>query len=352
MLARFWIASALAFLFLTLDGGDSLMAGQVVSQGRGEAVLLQDHRRAVVRLPDGDRIRLPTHPAVRWTALAVTRQGWAAAGTRSTSRGRVVVVLVDEGRGIRKLALPDPEPGTVRDEPQLLVREGGLEGVLWLEGTHRGSLAVRSVSWDAQAWGPVLTVSPPGAGSQLALTAVVLADGTWLAAWSLFDGEDDEVVWSWRRDESWSQPRRVDAENRVPDITPSLVAVDEGAYLAWSRYDGNDYRVHLARLRDGSWGAPRVVGEAGSLEPRMRRGRGGRGAELLYQTVRPRGWTLLELDSQGAPRRRAAVDVERTAAVAQLWRQEPWVSDERGPSVTFSWPATGHDLTADWDVLP
>lgn len=46
-------------------------------------------------------------------------------------------------------------------------------------------------------------------------------------------------------------------DNRVPGITPDLVATTGGALIAWSRYHlGDGYRVHLSRF-DGRAGPSR-----------------------------------------------------------------------------------------------
>ena len=128
-------------------------------------------------------------------------------------------------------------------------------------------------------------------------------DGSWLLVWAAVDGEDDEILWSVRREEIWSNPARVHRDNSVPDVTPALVAIDGGALAAWSWFDGNDYRLRQARFDGESWGEPEVFGEKGSLEPGYTVH--GESVRLLYRTIAPPTWTVVELDRTGTKSRRA-----------------------------------------------
>ncbi len=136
------------------------------------------------------------------------------------------------------LPAPPGQVGVDRRSPVLLVRKETLLGIAWLEGDTASSLSVRAAAWDGDAWQDVETVSAPGPGSQTGLTGTVLADGSWLLAWSAVDGEDDEIVWSRRAGDRWTPVRPVSENNHVPDVTPVLTAAGTGALLAWSRYDG------------------------------------------------------------------------------------------------------------------
>jgi hypothetical protein len=229
---------------------------------------------------------------VEVTALAEVREGRLAAGTRRENGGTELALFAEVAGRISSLPAPGGRTGKLRHDPQLLVANGELAGLAWLEGRDLRSLAVRFARWDGEGWERPRTVAAPGPGSQLALAAARLADGSWLLAWSRYDGGDDEVVWSRSADPdgvSWSPPRRLAADNAVPDVTPALAAAPGGgAVAAWSRYDGEDYRVVTARFDGRRWSAPRVVGPAGSLEPSWERAASGEPA-LVVRTVLPRG---------------------------------------------------------------
>jgi len=184
----------------------------------------------------------------------------------------------------------------VRAFPLPLLRDGELAGMAWLEGEAADRFAVRASAWDGREWTAPVTVAPPGAGSQLALTGAVLADGSWLLAWSAFDGEDDEVMWSVRRQlpsnrGRWSAPAAVAAGNQVPDITPALRTDGDGALLAWSRYDGNDYRLVLARFAGRRWQPAEWAAGAGTVQPRWE------GETLTFRDAAAGTWVAARVDA-------------------------------------------------------
>ena len=180
-----------------------------------------------IELPGGERVELALPAGAALSAVEPLAEGWIAAATRPAGAGRRLALLAALPGAPRaplapvEIAAP-PAAGRLQAEPLPLVEDGRLAGLVWLEGDEARRFAVRSARWDGAAWTPPRTVSAAGPGSQLALAAARLADGSWLLAWSAFDGHDDEIVWSRERNGVWSKPRRVDADNGVPDITPAL----------------------------------------------------------------------------------------------------------------------------------
>ncbi len=236
------------------------------------------------------RVHLPLPPGGDIDSFVATRNGWLAAGSVPVTGGRELVLWTgDAGKGV---SLPPP-PGrrsAVRDTPVVLVRDGELVGLAWLEGEAADRFGVWACTWDGRAWGAPAVVAAPSGGSQLALTGGVLADGTTLLAWSAFDGEDDEVLWSLRRGGHWTAPRAVTAGNHVPDVTPALRPDGDGALLVWSRYDGNDYRLRLARFAAGHWQPARWVGGAGTSAPRWQ------GPSLTFRDAAHGAWVAAAVD--------------------------------------------------------
>ena len=253
----------------------------------------------------GDRLEMPAGRSVRLelpqrgevSTLAELNRGWIAAGSAAGEDGRRTLFLISaEG------ALPAPAGQESRERrgPVFFVENGALQGMAWLEGNDDRSLAVRAAEWNGHAWKTVEPISRPGPGSQIALAGAVLADGSWLLAWSAYDGEDHEIVWARRTAQGWSAARPVSKGNAVPDITPALTAAGNGALLAWSRYDGESYRLQLARFEANSWKDERPVAPSGSFHPSFQ------GSYLLYQTALPRSWSVAELAPSGQVLRRAS----------------------------------------------
>ena len=220
----------------------------------------------------------------------------------------------------------------------LLVDGGRLAGVAWLEGDGERSFSVRAAVWTGSAWQAPERVSFPGPGSQLGLTGAVLADGSWLLAWSAFDGHDDEIVWSRKVGASWQPVKRLYPDNAVPDITPALAATaDGGALIAWSRYDGHGYALRMARFARGAWGDEHAAGPSGSLYPTFLGA-----AKLLYLDAAPRGWSVLDLDPRGRAKARASV-------ASALDRPAVRFS---GGAAEMRWPAEKVLATAPFTAIP
>jgi hypothetical protein len=320
------------------------LAGARAEASRPLLIPAQDGAR--LELASGERISLPVpRGAEVETALAID-EGWLAAGVRPNAAGRSeILLLIGDESTVTELPPPPGGASALRRQPLPLIESGRLAGLLWLEGDSHTSFGVRFAAWDGDGWSAQQTVAAPGPGSQLALTAARLADGTWLAAWSAFDGEDDEIVWSRRgRNGVWSPAHRAAAGNQVPDVTPALTATRDGALLAWSRFEGGEYRVVVSRFRGGSWSKPELAGPAGSLYPSFEPAPAGR-IWMLYRNAVPRGWTVAELDRAGRPVRRAAVKSETAAA------ERPVIQATRD-GLTLAWPGRGERSSTRWEKVP
>lgn len=295
----------------------------------GDADLTASIEDGLLRLESGGfveaEMRVPSGTKIH--SLGAVDGGWIAAGSHSTASG---IRLFLRGRvdGLSVTLPAPPGSGRLRLHPNLLVADGELAGLLWLEGPDRRSLRVRAARWNGSGWSSGQTLADAASGSQLALQAEVLSDGTWLAVWSRYDGNDDEIFWTRHNSTGWSPPRRIYKNNTTPDITPALLPLEDGAVVAWSRYDGNDYRIVTARYRAGSWNAPQMIGARGSVFPRLLE-RDGR-PYLFYRATVPAEWTLLELSTSAAIKRRAVLPVER--------RDWPEVVLEGGSEARLRWP--------------
>lgn len=316
-----------------------LLAGSVHAQTdplqSGGLVLHAMADQARLEMPGGRSLRLELPPRAEVSALAELDRGWIAAGSAEGEDGRRTLFLLgSEG------AVPAPagQEAAQRRGAVFFVENGALQGMAWLEGNDDRSLAVRAAEWNGHAWNAVEPVSRPGPGSQIALAGAVLSDGSWLLAWSAYDGEDHEIVWARRTAQGWSPARPVSKGNAVPDITPTLAAAGTGALLAWSRYDGESYRLQLARFetgsgKDGSWKDERPIAPSGSFHPSFR------GAPdhlyLLHQSALPNSWSVVELAPSGKVLR-------RSAALSALM-ERPVLSEDTEGGLRLRW------LGAKWE---
>ncbi len=322
-----------------------LSVSPVVLQAERAPVLLSPSGEARIELASGERISLKLPAGAALEATASLESGWIAAGTRplpETDGQRDLVLFRGEGRTVLEIPVPAGRAAALRQEPLPLIEDGRLAGLVWLEGNSRRSFGVRFAAWNGAGWDEPRPIAAPGPGSQLALTAARLSDGSWLLAWSAFDGQDDEIVWSRGRDGAWSKPQRVVAAgNEVPDITPALTTAGRGALLAWSRFQAGEYRVVVSRFQGGTWSRPEPAGPAGSDFPSFEARDKGEPL-LLFRTAVPSGWIAVELDTAGRPGRAAAI------AVAE--RSRPVISAESG-AASFRWPAARIERTVDWQKV-
>jgi len=270
--------------------------------------------------------------------------GWLAAGHLPSGDGTELLLLEERDRSIERLAVPQVDGAKLSNQPIGMIQDKTLVGLVWAAGNDMRSLEIWAAEWLHGKWGEPELVSAKGPGSQVAPRAVVLEDGSWLAVWAAFDGEDDEIVWSRRTQGEWTRPERVAADNDVPDITPALATVGGGAVLAWSWYDGNDYRMKTARFFGDKWTDAKSFGEKGSLYPSLIQTDDG--GLLLYQTVEPASWTVMAFDRQGIPVRRAVI--------AEEAEDRPLLAIEESRGVLLRWQnAQGHldrsrDRAAAW----
>jgi hypothetical protein len=292
--------------------------------------------------PDGARVEsahgtaeLPRRPGLELSAIADLAAGWVAAGTERHGESVRMALFTggaDAAAAVRELPAPAASAPLLLG-PRPVISNGALHGIAWLEGAAGDRLAVRFAPWNGAGWAAAETVAPPGPGSQLAVSAARLDDGSTLLAWSRFDGEDDEIFWSLYRDGAWSAPRRLAADDAVPDVTPAVTAVPGGALAAWSAFDGEGYRILVSRFDGAGWSTPRAVGARHTAFPTFEPDPSGpAGAlQLLYRSGSPRGWTLTELGADARPLRSAHV-----AAPAGN-RERPRLAGVEGAGPVLRW---------------
>lgn len=305
-------------------------------------ILSIDGRRGQVRASDGGRQRFTVRRSERWLGFSEFSEGWIALGIRSRKDSLDLSLVANLGRGPRRLTAPGDRTGTLRTAPRAIGGNTGLAGLAWLEGDALRGLSVRAAALEGSTFGTPHTVSAPGAGSQTGLTSVMLDDGSWILAWSRFDGEDDEIYWARREpDGSWSAARRVAGNNHTPDVTPQLLARNGTAMLAWSRLD-DEYEVVTSVLTSSGWSTPRSLGINGSITPAFRRLP--EADYLLVRNAWPAGWTAVRLDTGGQP--------ADFAAVAESSQQAPILRANGGQQLTFEWAHKATHEPLHWEPMP
>jgi hypothetical protein len=319
-----------------------------VQAAREGLVLIPQGASARLELPGGGTLSLSLPERAEVSSLAATDSGWVAAGSFPDATGRQRLFLrTGNDKSFRSLPEPPGQAASQRRGPVLLVDGGRFAGLAWLEGDDLRALSVRAAAWTGKKWQVPQVVSHPGPGSQLALTGAVLADGSWLLAWSAFDGTADEIVWSERVGASWLPVSRLSAPNQVPDVTPALTATTGGgALIAWSRFDGQGYQMRMARFERGAWSGEHAAGPSGSLYPAFL----GTSSHprLLYLEAATRSWSVLDMDAEG----KALAKATLASPSRSLSRPVVDALPAGNGSVRLRWPGEKQQGTATLERVP
>lgn len=275
----------------------TLAAGMSLGrEARAEAPLVQQRTNAARLWSSADAAVDVPLGAYRSARVAIGAEGgFVVAGTDGTT-GDLFFLHHADGSTM-EMPLPTEHADGLRAWPVLLEAGGRLEGALWLEGSGEQDFAIRAAAWNGTSWERVETVTPARGLPQLAVSAAVLDDGSWLAVWAGYDGDDDEIYWSRRKDGDWTSPRQLHRGNRVPDILPSVTAHGAGALAAWSVFDGNDYRVRTATFDGTKWRSSPPLDGLGAIDAGWQRVDGR--LFVTYHSVEPEAWTVIELDREG-----------------------------------------------------
>ncbi|MCB1056222.1 MAG: hypothetical protein KDD11_12045 [Acidobacteria bacterium] len=269
------------------------------AHGDGEVLALRNES-ATITTASGEARRVALPEDVRTSAVVAGKTGWWLAGTVEASGEPEALWLASLEAGHSRVS-PWPVPASrhsLERFPVPLVAGGELVALAWLEGDGERSLAVRAALRDGDGWAEPVTVSPPGPGSQVALTGVALGAGDFLLAWSAFDGEDDEIAWSRFTDGAWTEPRALHGGNGIPDVTPALAVVDGVPTAVWSRYTPAGYTLYGARWQGDGWVEMGPVADAGTLFPTFAETSGG--PLLTYRRAVPRSWAVARVAPGGA----------------------------------------------------
>ena len=293
---------------------------------------------ARLELPGGRALRVDLPERAEVSSLAAIDAGWVAAGS-SRIRGRrgrqLLFLLTGSDKASRALAEPPGQTGRNAAVPCSWWTAAGSPASPGWKGTATAPSPCAPPPGTGTRWQAAQWVSQPGPGSQLALTGAVLADGSWLLAWSAFDGTADEIVWS----------RRVG--RRLVAGRPGLRAGNcgarhhprpdrhgrrhGGALLAWSRYDGHGYRLRIARFERRRRGAT-------SAPPRPP----ARSTPPSSATPTARAWSTWTPQAprlvRPRPRRRGPGAGQGDRRLALGWTG-PWSASGAAPSVRMRWPA-------------
>lgn len=333
-------ATILICLGVVLPTAVALAASVQSSQDGGALWARRDGSELVLGGRAETELRVDLPPGATIRTLEPIADGWLAAGRLPDGNGTDLLLIAGGVQGADLLTVPDRGEARYRGQPFLFVEDGSLVGLAWAAGAGPRELEIWAAPWREGRWDTPELVSAKGVGSQVAPRGAVLEDGSWLLVWTAFDGQDSEVLFSRRQGAGWTGPESIHLPNDVPDILPDVVPVEGGALATWSWFDGSDYRLKSARLVGDRWTVSAPFGGKGSGEPSFFRT-----ADrilLLYSSVIPMSWSVVEVDSRGHRRRQAVAPVD-------TYRRPLLVLGDEDEGL-LRWPEHDHPLT--WRDLP
>lgn len=330
------LLSSLALLLAALP------AAAQTFEARGAAGDIQVKKSAGGWQVEMNQVRtpLPIAPATQLTTLRAEGGAFVVAGVERGNQSVSLVVVRGQNGKVEKLNAPVVAPGEMAMALTPVLGPAGLEALFWIDGKNAQAGAVKVALWDGQAFGATGTLAPAGPGTQTGLQVLRLADGSWLAVWSAYDGQDDELMWS-RGSKYGFSPAKKLTDNAVPDVTPTLRRSGDGAILVWSFYDGSDYRLKSTTFKDWSFTDGEVFGGKGASLPSFT---DNATPTLTFRQVEPESWRVVELNAEGKK--------VREASIAAATRRSPRVLAIDDKAVTFEWSASDAEASPVSFVVP
>jgi lysophospholipase L1-like esterase/fibronectin type 3 domain-containing protein len=205
---------------------------------------------------------------------------------------------------------------------------GEYSGGEYSSGEYRVRAAGSGVS-DSQV------INGPYTASALSPSICAGVHGEVWAFWTGRDNGRDEIFSSLYRNDNWSAPYKLDADDRFPHIRPAAAIDGNGRPRAvWSAYDGEDYRIYSAAWNGVRWLPEEKIsaGQASGLVPAI---------TFLDGVIPVIVWNRV---SGGMSELRARVKL------GPAWNSEVrLIQDMGGPVHDLALESSGDRFVATWD---
>lgn len=148
--------------------------------------------------------------------------------------------------------------------PCIVVNQAGHRWVVWtrMETMFKSWLMIRQ--FDGEKWLPaerIETGVSSNTGAMLLQSPGPSGEMRLWVFWSGFDGEDDEIFYSYQEPNGqWRSAGRIAANNTFPDIQPLAgLSADGTPWVMWHGYNGSDYVRQSVRWDETRFVAPELV---------------------------------------------------------------------------------------------
>ena len=117
----------------------------------------------------------------------------------------------------------------------------GSTWVVWSAANDTGSSLYYSI-FDGSPWSYPQNMPTHLSSNTAASVIVDNSDIPWIV-WAGFDGQDDDIYYTRWNGLDWNAPLRVNKDDCLPDILPSIRMDEEGNLrVAWLGYNGEKYK--------------------------------------------------------------------------------------------------------------
>ncbi|MBI1871699.1 MAG: SGNH/GDSL hydrolase family protein [Chlamydiae bacterium] len=138
--------------------------------------------------------------------------------------------------------------------PAMALDKEGRAFVVWVR-KNEDRREVYISKWDGEKWSPEEEI---GGSSNLKFSEPSVAideEGQiWVVACGVKEGQD-EIYWTSKTSLGWSSWSRLNAENNVPDLDPTILAFNHKVWVVWNGFYQEGYELFFRVWDQGSWGS-------------------------------------------------------------------------------------------------
>ncbi len=128
----------------------------------------------------------------------------------------------------------------------------GSTWVVWSAANDTGSSLYYSI-FDGSSWSYPQNMPTHLSSNTAASVIVDNSDIPWIV-WAGFDGQDDDIYYTRWNGLDWNAPLRVNKDDCLPDILPSIRMDEEGNLrVAWLGYNGEKYKKYSSKWTETKW---------------------------------------------------------------------------------------------------
>ena len=130
--------------------------------------------------------------------------------------------------------------------PTIAIGKNNEIWVAW-SGFDNISTSIYARKYSQGKWSEEYRISIPDEYEDSQPSIDITSDGIPVVVWAGNDGKDDEILFSYFEQNTWSNEEEVNIPNQYPDIDPCIKIVDGKIFVVWSGYRNGYYEIQAAQ---------------------------------------------------------------------------------------------------------